>query len=187
MSNQQYGVRERNWRRGVFAMTLCLAATLIGAPQMAPAQQTALPSSPVAPTKPQAPAKVPGKPDKSKPEAHITPEQATQLFGLVDELLKFSSQESGLPIKSNVKRQLTTRATVEHYLNEKFEEDEGAKRMQRGEIVLKKFGLLDRDFVLKPFLLALLKEQIEAYYDAKTKTSTCSIGRRRRAKAGAGA
>jgi hypothetical protein len=42
--------------------------------------------------------------------------------------------------------------------------------MQRGEIVLKKFGLLDRDFNLKPFLLALLKEQIEAYYDFKTKT-----------------
>jgi hypothetical protein len=42
--------------------------------------------------------------------------------------------------------------------------------LQRGEIVLKKFGLLDRDFDLKPFLLALLKEQIEAYYDSKTKT-----------------
>ena len=36
--------------------------------------------------------------------------------------------------------------------------------------MLKKFGLLDRDFDLKPFLLALLKEQIEAYYDSKTKT-----------------
>ncbi len=42
--------------------------------------------------------------------------------------------------------------------------------MQRSEIVLKKFGMLDRDFNLKPFLLALLKEQIEAYYDPKTKT-----------------
>ena len=42
--------------------------------------------------------------------------------------------------------------------------------MQRSEIVLKKFGLLDRDFDLKPFLLSLLKEQIEAYYDSKTKT-----------------
>ncbi len=59
---------------------------------------------------------------------------------------------------------------MESYLKEKFEEDEGAKRLQRGEIVLKKFGLLDRDFALKPFLLALLKEQIEAYYDSKTKT-----------------
>jgi hypothetical protein len=42
--------------------------------------------------------------------------------------------------------------------------------MKRDEIVLKKFGLLDRDFALRPFLLSLLDEQIEAYYDFKTKT-----------------
>jgi hypothetical protein len=110
----------------------------------------------------------PGSPDKG--ETHITPDQAKELFGLVDQLIKFSSQETGLPIKSEVKRRMTTRAEVEKYLLEKFNEDEDAKRMQRSEIVLKKFGLLDRDFNLKPFLLALLKEQIEAYYDPKTKT-----------------
>ena len=108
--------------------------------------------------------------DTAKPPTHITPEQAKQLFSLVDELIKFSSTETGLPIKSTVKRQLTTRAAVESYLQEKFNEDQDAKRLQRDEIVLKKFGLLDRDFDLKPFLLALLKEQIEAYYDSKTKT-----------------
>ena len=59
---------------------------------------------------------------------------------------------------------------MESYLEKKFNEDQDAKRLQRDEIVLKKFGLLDRDFALKPFLLALLKEQIEAYYDSKTKT-----------------
>jgi Spy/CpxP family protein refolding chaperone len=105
-----------------------------------------------------------------KPETHITPEQAQQLFSLVDQLIQFSSEETGLPIRSSVKRQLTTRSAVEAYLNQKFEEDESAKRLQQNEIVLKKFGLLDRDFDLKPFLLALLKEQIEAYYDSKTKT-----------------
>jgi len=118
-----------------------------------------------APSAPPAPAQA-----QEKSDTHITPEQARQLFSLVDELLKFSSQETGLPIKSDVKRKITSRAEVESYLKEKFEEDEGAKRMQRGEIVLKKFGLLDRDFALKPFLLALLKEQIEAYYGSKTKT-----------------
>ncbi len=107
---------------------------------------------------------------KDKGETHISPQQAQQLFSLVDQLLKFSSDETGLPIKSDVKRQLTTRAAVESYLSEKFNEDEDAKRMQRSEIVLKKFGLLDRDFNLKPFLLSLLKEQIEAYYDPKSKT-----------------
>ncbi|HVZ84926.1 MAG TPA: hypothetical protein VG893_14725 [Terracidiphilus sp.] len=110
------------------------------------------------------------KPDTTKPETHITPEQAQQLFALVDQLLKFSSEETGLPIKGTVKRQLTTRKDVESYLTEKFNEDEDAKRMQRSEIVLKKFGLLERDFDLKPFLLSLLGEQIEAYYDPKTKT-----------------
>ncbi|MDE3161801.1 MAG: hypothetical protein KGL64_00960, partial [Acidobacteriota bacterium] len=109
---------------------------------------------------------------KTEPGAntHITPEQAQKLFGMVDELLKFSSEESGLPVKQEVKRQLTTRAAVESYLKEKLDDDQDAKRMQRSEIVLKKFGLLDRDFDLKPFLLQLLGEQIEAYYDPKTKT-----------------
>jgi hypothetical protein len=119
--------------------------------------QAAQPAPQPAPAKPQA-------------EAHITPEQGKELFRSVDELIKFASDDTGLPIRQEVKRTLTTRADVEKYLNEKFAEDEDAKRMQRGEIVLKKFGLLDRDFDLKPFMLALLKEQIAGYYDSKTKT-----------------
>jgi hypothetical protein len=132
-----------------------LAALCLASGALAPAQQ-----------KKQAPAASPSAQDST----HITPEQAKELFALVDQLIKFSSEETGLPIKSAVKRQMTTRAEVESYLEEKFDEDEGAKRLQRDEIVLKKFGLIDHDFELKPFLLALLKEQIEAYYDSKTKT-----------------
>jgi hypothetical protein len=131
-----------------------------------------LPQSPAASPRAvssQAPATAPAQ-DKPKSETRITPDQAKQLFALVDQLLRFSSDETGFPIKSDVKRRLTTRAAVESYLSEKFNEDEDAKRMQRSEIVLKKFGLLDRDFDLKPFLLSLLKEQIEAYYDPKSKT-----------------
>ncbi len=106
---------------------------------------------------------------KPAAEAHLTPDQAKELFRSVDELTKFASEETGLPIRTEVKRTLTTRVAVEKYLTSKFDEDEDAKRMQRGEIVLKKFGLLDRDFNLKPFMLSLLKEQIAGYYDSKTK------------------
>ena len=144
--SKQHG-RFREW---ALAATLCIAA-------LAAAQQPPATTAPPAAAAPQ----VAGK---------ITPEQARQLFSLVDELIKFSSDETGLPIKSQVKRQITSRAIVESNLKEKFDEDESSKRLQEGEIVLKKFGLLDRDFSLKPFLLALLKEQIEAYYDSKTKT-----------------
>jgi hypothetical protein len=107
---------------------------------------------------------------QEKPAYRISAAEAKDLFGMVDELTRFSSEESGLPVKSAVKRKIVSRAEVEGYLREKFEEDESARRLQQSEIVLKKFGLLDRDFALKPFLLELLKEQVEAYYDEKTKT-----------------
>src|ERR1035437_3544221 len=150
-------------RVGMTGRIWILAAVLGSSSALAGAQQAPAPAQHPTPAVPQAKAPVepPAKPP-SKPgaETHITPQQAEQLFSLVDQLTQFSSQETGLPIKSTVKRQLTTRTAVESYLNEKFQDDEGAKRLQRGEIVLKKFGMLDRDFDLKPFLLALLKEQI---------------------------
>lgn len=108
---------------------------------------------------------------KATPQnTHITAAQAKELFNSVGVILKFASDDSKLPIKHDVKRKLTTREAVEKYLVEKMNDDKDAKRMERSEIVLKKFGLLDRDFELRPFLLQLLKEQIEAYYDSKTKT-----------------
>ncbi|MGA3136913.1 MAG: hypothetical protein ABSC88_13070 [Terracidiphilus sp.] len=158
---KQHAIVETGWPQWTQRFVL-LAAFCLAAATEAPAQQ---PPAPTPQPQGQTPATSPGK-----AQTRITPEQARQLFSLVDELLKFSSQETGLPIKSAVKRQIISRAAVESYMKQKFDEDESAKRLQRSEIVLKKFGLLDRDFALKPFLLALLTEQVEAFYDSKTKT-----------------
>ncbi len=147
----------------MWAAALCLAATAAWAQSPAPAR----PQQP-SPSAPQSGAAQ--APPSAQAPTVITPEQAQQLFASVDPIMKFASEETGLPIKSQVKRQLTTRAAVEKYLEQKFDDDKDAKRMERDEIVLKKFGLLDHDFALKPFLLVLLKDQIEAYYDTKTKT-----------------
>ena len=168
---QEESIRsQQKGNSSTFSGNLCLAAILAATLLLLPAAHSAQQpdkAQPPAPGQSAAPASGQSAPtDKT----HITPEQAKQLFALVDELIKFSSNESGLPIKSTVKKQLTTRNAVESYIREKFDEDEGSKRLQKDEIVLKKFGLLDHDFALKPFLLALLKEQVEAYYDAKTKT-----------------
>jgi hypothetical protein len=78
----------------------------------------------------------------------------------LNQILSFASDDSQLQIKHEVKKRLITREEVEKYIVAKFKEDKDAKRMQREEIVLKKFGLLDRDFQLQPFLVSLLKEQI---------------------------
>src|ERR1700723_1533681 len=110
------------------------------------------------------------EPAQSKAQAPMTKEQAKELFRSVDEILNFASKDTKLPIEHSVKRRLISRDEVNKYLRGKFDEDEGAKRMERSEIVLKKVGLLDRDFHLRPFLLSLLTEQIAGFYDNKTKT-----------------
>jgi len=107
---------------------------------------------------------------KSAPETHITPQQAKELFSSIGPILQFASEDTKLPIKHQVKPHLTTRTEVDRYLLEKMKDDKDAKRMERSEIVLKKFGLIDADFHLQSFLVKLLDEQIAAYYDSKTKT-----------------
>ena len=112
----------------------------------------------------------PAAPKSPAPQAPMTKDQALELFKSVDEILDFVSSDSKLPIVHSVKRRLISRDEVNAYLKKKFDEDEGAKRLQRSEIVLKKFGLLDRDFHLRNFLISLLTEQIAGFYDNKSKT-----------------
>jgi hypothetical protein len=106
----------------------------------------------------------------SAAETRITKQQAKELFKSVDEILQFASKDSKLPIDHSVKRTLISREEVNKFLRKKFDEDESTKRLERSEIVLKKFGLLDHDFHLRPFLISLLTEQIAGFYDDKTKT-----------------
>ena len=124
------------------------------------------PAAPAAqePSQPSAP-----KEEPPKPEVKITPRQAEELFHSVDEILEFDSKQTGLPIKKNVKRKLTSRDEVVSFLT-KHMDDEDTKRLRRSELVLKKFGLLPRDFDLETFLVALLREEVAGYYDPKTKT-----------------
>jgi len=109
------------------------------------------------------------EPPKDKDEVKITPRQAEELFHSVDEILEFDSKQSGLPIKKEIKRKLTSRDEVVSYLT-KHLNDEDTQRLRRSELVLKKFGLLPRDFNLEIFLVALLREEVAGYYDPKTKT-----------------
>jgi hypothetical protein len=108
--------------------------------------------------------------DSQATHAPLTRDQAKELFRSVDQILSFASADTKLPIKHTVKRKLITRDEVNKYLREKFDEDQGAKKLARSEVVLKKFGLLDRDFKLRPFMISLLTEQVAGFYDDKTKT-----------------
>ena len=132
-----------------------------------PAQQTSTPAPLQGQQSQQKPA--PEKPDQ-KIDRKITPAQAKELFASVDQILSFASKDSDLSIRHSVKRRMTNRGEVESYILGKMKDDKDAARLESSEIVLKKFGLLDRDFHLKPFIVSLLTEQIAGYYDSKTKT-----------------
>jgi hypothetical protein len=119
---------------------------------------------------PSAPGPQSPPPQMPQKDTRITPEQTKELFRSLNQILSFASDDTQLQIRHEVKRRLITREQVEKYILDKLKDGKDAKRMQREEIVLKKFGLLDRDFQLQPFLVALLKEQIAGYYDNKTKT-----------------
>src|SRR6202140_3090146 len=172
-----------NKAKGLFSgilrllLAVVLAAPLAASAQDAPAagnstDQTA-PSAQSPATqeepKPIPPTAQPPKEEPPKDEVKITPRQGGELFHSVDEILDFDSKQTGLPIKKEVKRKLTSRDEVVSYLT-KHMNDEDTKRLRRSELVLKKFGLLPRDFDLQTFLVALLREEVAGYYDPKTKT-----------------
>jgi hypothetical protein len=103
-------------------------------------------------------------------ETTVSRKEAKELFRSVDEILQFASQDTGLPIKHKVKRRLAKRDEVQSYIEKNLKEDKDAKRLERSSAVLKKFGLIPRDFNLSNFLVAMLREQVAGYYDVKTKT-----------------
>jgi hypothetical protein len=112
------------------------------------------------------------KPQEPQEEAehHISKKEAKDLFLSVDEIMAFASKDTGLPVRHSVKRKLTSRDQVADFIKKRMAEDKDAQRLQRSELVLKKFGLLPRDFDLSKFLVALLREQVAGYYDPKTRT-----------------
>jgi hypothetical protein len=130
----------------------------------APVPQAGEASAPRPPEQAQNPA------NANAPDQKISPKEAQELFRDVDQILHFASTDSGLPIKKEVKRRLTSRDEVVAYLQKNMAEDKDAQRLRRSELVLKKFGLLPREFDLQTFLVALLREQVAGYYDVKTKT-----------------
>jgi len=110
------------------------------------------------------------QPPSPPAERKITPEEARELFASIDETLTWLSKDTGYTIKQKVKGELASREQVAKYVEDRLNDDEDAKRLERSEIVLKKFGLLPRDFDLHAFLIQLLQEQVAGYYDVKTKS-----------------
>ncbi len=100
----------------------------------------------------------------------ITRAEAKALFRSVDEILQFVSHDTGLAIKHKVKKKLITRDQVEHYVDDHIKSDKDVQRIERSQLVLQKFGMIPRGYDLHAEYIKLLREQVAAFYDPKTKT-----------------
>jgi hypothetical protein len=103
-------------------------------------------------------------------EHHVTKAEAKELFRSIDDILVFSSQHTGLPIRHSVKKKLANREEVAKYIEARMKEQGNGDRFDRSAISLKKLGLLPHDFNLREYMLGLYKEQVEGWYDAHRKT-----------------
>lgn len=158
-----------------FAAILLLALLLASAAAQTSAEggqsPRQLPGTGIA-TQEQSPAAKPPQPQSTAIESErpITKAQAKELFRSVDEILQFVSQDTGLPVKHKVKRKLITRDQVERYVEKRMADDRDTQRMERSQLVLKKFGMIPPNYDLHGQFLKLLREQVAAYYDPRTKT-----------------
>jgi len=157
--------------RKLFWLFCISAYTLVMLAQLATAQATSPQSSAVQQPAPGKPQSNPNQsPNGKASDQKISPQAAEELFRSIDEILKFASKDTSLPIRQPIKKRLVNRDEVVAFIQKHMMEDKDAQRLARSELILKKWGLLPHDFELQPFLLRLLREQVEGYYDPESKT-----------------
>ena len=101
------------------------------------------------------------------PQPAVNP-KAAAVAATLEEVLRETSEIRNLPVLRPVRSGAQSRAEIERMLLRRLDEDQGPEEMRAGELAAKKFGLLPADFRLRPFLVALLTEQILGYYDPRT-------------------
>lgn len=106
---------------------------------------------------------------KELAKTRVSPEQAEQILKSVDKLMKFASEDSGLPIRSTVKRRMISRDDLVAMMNTRKMDDQEARRLQAEELTLKKFGYLPRVFSTSKFVDGMYAEGIAGFYDPRTK------------------
>lgn len=103
-------------------------------------------------------------------EVKMTDSDTKKLFDLVDEVIAFAAEDTGMPNHTPVKRQMVSRADVEKYASGRLAKEEYSQRLALAELSMKKLGFLPREFNLREYLVKATGQNIAGYYDDETKT-----------------
>ena len=105
----------------------------------------------------------------AKPAAAVNPKSAA-VQEATREVLRETSELRGLKVVREVASGAQSRPEIERMLIANLNESTTPEEMRASEVALKKFGLAPADFQLRPFIIAVLTEQIAGYYDPKRQT-----------------
>jgi hypothetical protein len=145
-----------------FAMATFLLAS-------APAQNTVAESSPSQPEQSLADIAKAIR-AKKRPEIVITEDDGKALFKEVNTIFEFANSSSELPIRTPVKHKLIGREETDKRFTEGIASSDASKKIQRSELVLKKFGMLPSDFHMQNYLTDRGGSEVAGFYDPRDKT-----------------
>ncbi len=103
------------------------------------------------------------------PKAPANNADSAEFLRTVDEVLADMSNLLGLPQTEPLKRTLRSREEIRAFILRQMQEDKDAAERATDEKILKKLGLIPRDFPLDSYMVDLLTEQIAGLYDTKGK------------------
>lgn len=107
---------------------------------------------------------------KPTKEPKLSKRETEELFQSLKTILEFVHNDTKYPIRHPVKHQMTSRDKVSEWLNERMRDEKAAERLDNAELMLKKLGLLPREFDLRAFYPELMREQVAGFYNTKNKT-----------------
>jgi hypothetical protein len=103
------------------------------------------------------------------PKTPANTSDPAEFLRTVDEVLADMSNLLGLPQIEPLKKTLRSRDEVRAFILRQMEEDKDAAMRATDEKILKRLGLIPRNFPLDSYMVDLLTEQIAGLYDPKGK------------------
>ncbi len=94
----------------------------------------------------------------------------SDILKAADEMTAVVAKIRGLELKTPISKGVKNRQEVSNFLNERIQEEHSRKELEQEAKFLKKLGLIPADMNYPEFILKLLGEQVEGYYDPEKKT-----------------
>lgn len=93
-----------------------------------------------------------------------------ELLKTADEMIQAATRLRGLELKSPIAKGVKSRAEISEFLNARIAEEYDESLIQNEARLLRTLGMIPQSLDYRGFIIKLLTEQVEGYYDPKNRT-----------------